>query len=139
MPYLANAGWMVDEVDVEIDAEKHYLRREEETRGAILAAVSAGSYHLVWLGTPCFSFSVLHLDEGRPRLRSRREPEGCTPIPARWKAYLAKYNGFVEMSLEVATAARQVGATFVVENPVDRGTRQPPHFSWRFESTCHCG
>ena len=80
---LRMAGWEVDEVDVQIDAEKHDLQRSDETREAVIAAVRAGCHRLVWLGTPCSSFSVLHLGEGRPRLRSTKEPEGRTPIPAR--------------------------------------------------------
>ncbi|KAL3893699.1 MAG: hypothetical protein SGPRY_014052 [Prymnesium sp.] len=128
---LRRAGWVVDEVDVQIDAERHDLRRQE-LREAVRLAVVDECYDLVWLGTPCSSFSVLHIGAGRPRLRSRKEPEGCTPVPARWKAYLEKHNEFVKFSAEVARAARKAGATYVFENPVDRGMRQSTHFCWRF-------
>ena len=44
-----------------------------------------------------------------------------------------KHNGFVELSAEVARAAVQAEATYVFENPVERGMRQSPHFSLRFK------
>ncbi|KAL3915109.1 MAG: hypothetical protein SGPRY_007371 [Prymnesium sp.] len=75
---------------------------------------------------------------GRPserrceRLRSREEPEGRQPMPARWRAYLAKHNAFVQLSAEIARQAQRAGATYIFENPVDRGMRQSPHFSWKF-------
>ncbi|KAL3912564.1 MAG: hypothetical protein SGPRY_008296 [Prymnesium sp.] len=137
---LARAGWVVDEVDTKVGGVKHDLSREQ-TREAILGAVEDACYDLVWLmGTPCASFSVLmHLDGKQERLLSRREPEGVTPVAGRWRAYLQKHNSFVQFSAAVAEAARGVGATYVVENPVDRGMKQSPHFRWRSGSRSPCG
>ncbi|KAL3910429.1 MAG: hypothetical protein SGPRY_009059, partial [Prymnesium sp.] len=46
-------------------------------------SVREGAYQVVWLATPCSSFSVLHLDGSMPRLRSRASPEGLPGLTER--------------------------------------------------------
>lgn len=119
----------MDEVDTLVGGEAHDLTRFE-LREAVCGAVRGGEYELVWMGVPCSSFSVLHVRVGGRQLRSRRQPAGVRPVPREWQAYLEKHNGFVRLATRVARLAWAVGATFVIENPVDRGMRQSPHFSW---------
>ena len=92
-------------MDVLVGGEAHDLTKVA-LQEAICEAVRAGEYELVWMGVPCSSFSVLHLQSGARRLRSRRQPAGITPIPAEWEAYLAKHNGFVRLAARVAELAR---------------------------------
>lgn len=123
-------GYQADDVDVLVGGQTHDVRKPA-VQSAILTAVRAGCYEVVWIGTPCSSFSVLHLEKGRPRLRSRQEPDGVREMPPRWKRYVGKHNEFVRFSAEVARAAWAAGATYVLENPVDRGLRGSPHYSHR--------
>ena len=80
-------GYRADDVDVLIGGRLHDVSRTE-VQCAILAAIRAGCYEVVWIGTPCSSFSVLHLERGRPRLRSRQEPEGVRGMPQQWRRYV---------------------------------------------------
>ena len=45
-----------------------------ESQQAILDAVRAGKYSIVWIGTPCSSFSLWWLDASMKQLRSREQP-----------------------------------------------------------------
>ena len=97
---------------------------------AVLAAVRAGTYAVVWIGTPCSSFSLWWLDASMRQLRSRERPGGVLGLPARERAYLRKHNALVDFSAELAMAAFMAGATFVIENPPDRGAPLSPLFRW---------
>ena len=92
-----------------------------ESREAILAAVRAIQYSIVWIGTPCSSFSLWWLDKSMRQLRSRERPMGVDGLPQRERAYLRKHNVLVEFSAKVALAAYEAGVTFIIENPLDRG------------------
>ena len=101
-----------------------------DARDRVLASVRAGKYAIVWIGTPCSSFSLWWLDASMRQLRSRERPEGLTSLPGRERAYLRKHNALVEFSAKVALAAFQAGATFVIENPPDRGKVGSHLFRW---------
>ena len=101
-----------------------------EARERVLASVRAGKYSIVWIGTPCSSFSLWWLDASMRQLRSRERPAGLPSLPRRERAYLRKHNALVEFSAQVALAAFEVGATFVIENPPDRGQLGSPLFRW---------
>ena len=101
-----------------------------ESREAILAAVRSGTYSIVWIGTPCSSFSLWWLDKSMWQLRSRQRPAGVAGLPPREQGYLRKHNALVEFSAEVALAAFEAGATFVIENPPDRGRPTSRLFRW---------
>lgn len=54
-------------------------------------------------------------------LRSRSFPEGTPGLCGRRAAYVAQHNRMVDASVSIARAAFHAGATFVIENPIDRG------------------
>ena len=88
---------IVDQVDpmcggLECDMALH------ESREAILAAVRANQYSIVWIGTPCSSFSLWWLDKSMRQLRSRERPMGVDGLPQRERAYLRKHNALVAFS-----------------------------------------
>jgi len=101
-----------------------------ESQEAILAAVRSGTYSIVWIGTPCSSFSLWWLDKSMRQLRSRQRPAGVAGLPPRERGYLRKHNALVEFSAKVALAAFEAGATFVIENPPDRGRPTSRLFRW---------
>ena len=101
-----------------------------ESREAILAAVRANQYSIVWIGTPCSSFSLWWLDKSMRQLRSRERPMGVDGLPQRERAYLRKHNALVEFSAKVALAAYEAGITFIIENPPDRGRPSSHLFRW---------
>ena len=55
---------------------------------------------------------------------------GVAGLPARERGYLRKHNVLVEFSARVALAAFEAGATFVIENPPDRGQPESHLFRW---------
>ena len=71
-----------------------------ESQEAILAAVRSGTYSIVWIGTPCSSFSLWWLDKSMRQLRSRQRPAGVAGLPPREQGYLRKHNALVEFSAE---------------------------------------
>eukprot|EP00965_Chrysotila_dentata_P179533 5928663-Pleurochrysis_carterae.AAC.1 len=59
-----------------------------------------------------------------PRLRTRREAEGASPVPREWARYLAKHNALATFSADLMTEAEAAGADWAVENPEDCGDRE---------------
>lgn len=98
----------------------------------ILSRAAAGEFSLVWIATPCKSFSVLWLGNNKPKLRTRRYPHEWRQAPLRWQAYLRKHNDLASLSAELALTAYRAGGTFVIENPADRGDRECKLFEERF-------
>ena len=94
--------------------------------------VRRGLFTVLWLAPPCSSFSVLHLGRARGRLRTREAPEGGRELVGPDLEYVRRHNELAERSATLARAAYEAGATFVVENPVDRGERRSPFFSRKF-------
>ncbi|KAL3926279.1 MAG: hypothetical protein SGPRY_003372 [Prymnesium sp.] len=66
-----------------------------------------------------------------PRLRSRAHPAGLPGLGETQRAYLERHNRLALITAEIALVAVEAGATYVIENPVDRGMRRSRHFSWR--------
>eukprot|EP00965_Chrysotila_dentata_P155682 5145205-Pleurochrysis_carterae.AAC.1 len=77
----------------------------------------------------CASFSVAHV----PQLRSRAEPEGVHPIPARWRRYVAKHNALATFTVDLIETAQAAGAAWMVENPADCGDRSGAAWWPRFD------
>lgn len=130
---LEHAGWHVDAVDTVLGGDLHDLLRAE-VQEVILRAGEQRRYQLIWLGTPCASFSVLWTQPSRPVLRDRLHPAGRPGLSPAWQLYVAQQNALASFSAAVALQAWEAGATFVIENPVDRGLRQSPHFRWAWRA-----
>ena len=84
----------------------------------------------LWLGVVCSSFSQLWLKRGRPRLRSRAQPDGISPMPAQWRSYINRANDLVARAETLAHAQWWVGNTYYIENPADVGFWASPFFKW---------
>lgn len=123
-------GCNVEEIDVKRGGHLHDVRRQE-LRDMLVRGVRRKAYDVVWIATPCSSFSVLWQDGTQGRIRSRSSPEGVQPLPRRWRAYVRKHNEFVRLTAELAAAAHTAGTTYIIENPVDRGYVGSPHFGWK--------
>jgi len=123
----------VDAVDTVRGGGPHDLSREE-TQEALLRAVERQRYQLVWLGIPCASFSVLWTQALRPTLRDRLYPSGRPDLPPTWQRYVMQHNALAGFSAAIALLAWEASATFVIENPVDRGLRRSPHFRWAWRN-----
>lgn len=132
---LANAlrarDYEVTTIDVAVGGAGEDLR-DPAVATDILSRVAAGEFPLVWIATPCKSFSVLWLDNNKPKLRSRSHPHEWRQAPLRWQAYLRKHNDLASLSAKLAQTAYQAGGTFVIENPADRGDRASSLFEERF-------
>ena len=122
-------GCHVDAVDVLVGGATHDVL-DPRTQQLLLDAARAGTYDLVWIGTPCSSFSVLWIDGHTVLPRARSQPEGVHPLPPRLAGYIKKHNAMADFSAALAHAVFDAGRTYVVENPVDRGMVGSPHFRW---------
>ena len=129
---------VVDGVDVLRDKVKHNVLAAP-TRAALLAAVRARVYEVVWIGTPCSSCSVLWLSGTERPPGSRPLPDGVRGLPAWQRRYLELHNELIAFSEELAMAAFEAGVTFVIENPVDYGAVGTTHFRWDRRATARCG
>ena len=78
-----------------------------------------GDFDVVFLATPCASYSISH----RPQLRKRKQPNGVKDIPLEWRNYLIKHNLLGELSARLIIAAHRAGVAWALENPADRGDR----------------
>ena len=126
----AHLGSAVVQVDLLHGGAAHDVA-SEDFREEIIRAVREGTFTIVWIGTPCSSFSLWWLDASMRQLRSRDRPEGLPGLPARERAYLRKHNAMAEFSARVALAAFEAGATFIIENPPDRGMIGSRLYRWR--------
>ncbi|KAL1520938.1 hypothetical protein AB1Y20_022498 [Prymnesium parvum] len=98
---LEQAGWRVDAVDTMLGGESHDLSCAE-VQEAVLQAVERQQYKLVWLGTPCASFSVLRTQPLRPTLRDRLHPSGRPGLPPAWQQYVTHHNNLANFSAAIA-------------------------------------
>ena len=121
--YLRSFGWRVVEVDILIGAEAHDVT-SHVVAATLITRTANGEFAAVFLAPPCSSYSVAH----RPKLRSAAQPEGITPIPSEWTAYLAKHNAITAAAFDIVEAALMAGADVLVENPADRGYVDGPAF-----------
>ncbi|KAL3922198.1 MAG: hypothetical protein SGPRY_004646 [Prymnesium sp.] len=83
--------------------------------------------------------SLIHLGDGRRRLRSRAEPEGVIPVPRRWRAYIKKHNAFVRFSAEAAGAAQETKATYIFESPCGHTHREVRAIGINVDGACRAG
>lgn len=124
-------GVAAEAVDVLDGGWRHDVLAPEVFR-KLLGRVQRRVYDVVWVAPPCSSFSVLHLRTGRERLRTRAEPEGVQRLSGQQREYVRPHNALAGKAAQLARAAFATGATYVVENPVDRGERGSEYFRVRF-------
>ena len=118
---LRTRGLRVEAYDTKAGGESHDVLRHG-LGDALVARTQRGDFDVVFLATPCSSYSVRH----RPRLRSRRHPEGLPSAPPEWRRYLDKHNRLAALTGRLITAAQAAGAAWALENPADRGDRASP-------------
>ena len=125
----------IDVCDTLTGGWRHDVMRAS-VRQQLLADVRAGKYEVVWLGTPCASFTRLWLSGDKRPPRSRRQPDGVDGLPGWQQRYVEWHNVFVRFTEELAQAAYDAGCTYVIENPVDYGQPGSPYFDWAAREHC---
>ena len=115
---LRRRGWEVTAVDTKLGGWSHDLTRKK-VADRLVSWVGGGGFDLVFIATPCASYSVAH----RPQLRSRRSPGRVAGVRPEWDAYLAKHEKLAEVSVRLIEAAHAAGCAWALENPADRGNR----------------
>lgn len=103
-------GCGVDAIDLCVGGAHRDLSKDRAS-SALEAAIEVRSYSVVWLATPCSSFSVLHLDGRRARIRWRECPAGlsCLNDSDHQKACLSRHNCLVLVSAQLALVAARGG------------------------------
>ena len=113
---LRARGVSVEAYDTKDGGTAHDVLRDE--LGHRLATrARRGDFDVVFLATPCASYSVVH----RPQLRAREQPLGVDGVPRRWRRFLDKHNRLAEVSAGIIRAATASGTAWAIENPADRG------------------
>ena len=118
-------GFHCIERDTVID-ESHNLVNDA-VFAEILQLIASGAIRGAVMGTPCSTFSVLRIPQndsrpaGPPQLRDRRHPMGVPDVPRQNLNELAVANLLVRRTVLIAQALADAGATFIIENPPDRG------------------
>ena len=113
---LRARGFHVTAIDTADGGTSHDVLRNG-LGAALEAQVRRGDFDLVFIATPCASYSIAH----RPRLRSRHRPTGVEYIPPQWRRYLQKHNSLCDLTARLISAAHEAGAAWALENPSDRG------------------
>ena len=116
---LRARGLGVTAIDTKLGGARHDVLRSE-VGDALLRRVRRREFDVVFVATPCASYSVAH----RPQLRTRRQPSGLSNAPPEWRAYLTKHNELARWSAELIGAAHAAGAAWALENPADRGDKR---------------
>lgn len=128
---LESRGCQVDALDIKLGGLHHDVLNPD-VLNRLIFDISRIKYNFVWIATPCASFSVFWLEQNRTTLRTRHSPLGAPSLPKRWRNYVNKHNRLVDASIQLARAAHSAGATFIIENPVDRGQPGSHLFEQRF-------
>lgn len=89
---------------------------------AIVAALRAGLYDAVFMGTPCNTFSVARMrrDGGPAQLRSLWHPHGMPWLRYWDRRAVALSDALVSTTVRVARAAAANGVCWAIENPPSR-------------------
>ena len=118
---LRQRGHTVVALDTKQGGWRHDVLRSE-VGGWAVDAVEAGCFDCIFAAPPCSSYSVRH----PVKLRSRASPEGVSPLPRGWEAYVAKHNKLAAFTARLIDAARAAEVPIAVENPADRGDDDSP-------------
>ena len=118
---LRARGITVEAYDTKAGGARHDVLRGGLGR-TLEARVRRGEFDMVFIATPCASYSVGH----RPQLRARRWPMGLPNAPEAWRHYIAKHNQLAGLSARLIGAAEAAGAAWAIENPADRGDASSP-------------
>ena len=124
---LRRAGARVTAVDIKLGGRAHNLLRPAVQK-LVRREVRAGHYDMVFVATPCESFSVANAGA----LRSKADPRG-EGAPPEFERYVRKHNAFARFTADVVLDAHRAGAQWAIENPADRGTRGAVAFWEEFE------
>ena len=123
------AGGIAKGVDTCLAGMKHDVS-DDVIFEDLCSLVASGAVKHLWLGVVCSSLSQLWLKKGRPRLRSRQQPDGIVPMPAQWRGYIARANVLIERAAWLAYLQWWAGNTYFIENPTDVGFWRSPYFKW---------
>ena len=121
------AGGSALGIDVTLGGRAHDVL-DDVVFDAIATFVTAKLARHLWLGIVCSSLSQLWLKAGRPRLRSRQQPDGIQPMPRQWQQYIARANLLIERGCALAMMQYLAGGTYYIENPADVGFMRSPFF-----------
>ena len=118
---LRERGVSVEALDTKDGGTAHDVFRDRLGE-RLVARARRGDFDVIFLATPCASYSVAH----RPQLRSRRLPLGVDRVPQRWRRFLEKHNRLADLSADIIRAATASGTAWAIENPADRGDETSP-------------
>ena len=108
---------------VGFDKRQGHDVRDPAVRDLVIHTCREGG-HLA-AGPNCRSFSSLRDITCEPT-RSRLEPWGLEPMPARWKAYIDGENFHITLTAEAAAIVFEGGGDFIIEQPADYGNPDHP-------------
>jgi hypothetical protein len=123
------AGGIASGIDTRLAGANHDMQ-DDVVFDAVYRLVARGRVRNLWIGVVCSSLSQLWLKKGRPRLRSRRQPDGVYPMPPQWRRYIYRANKLIQRAEALAYVQWRVGGTYYIENPADVGCWASPHFKW---------
>ena len=130
---LRGRGAEVRAWDTALGGASHdMLRREVQLE--VLRMVREGGLDVVFIATPCKSYSPRHV----PRLRGRIgfEPLGLADVSAEWQEYIARHNELARFTGELIRACHAAGVPWLLENPADVGDEGGPAWWPRKRKCC---
>ena len=117
-------GLPIFEWDIRWGAEHDLLN--PRLQSLVRGWVRGGLVRLVWLGTPCTTFtSMQNMRKGGP-LRSRSHPFGVPGLPAHQQAAVTAGNCLLRFSISLLSICRRMGIPCMLENPHGSGIWQNP-------------
>ena len=120
---LAADGAEVTAVDVSLGGEAQDLARATVANHYLLR-IAAGEFDLVFIATPCESYSPNHTEA----LRTVGSPEGVLPLPERARGYITYHNRLAAFTAVAITTASRAGALVALENSAKRGDEASPAY-----------
>ena len=94
-------------------------------------------FRLVWMGTPCTTFTTMqNMRRGGP-LRTEKFPDGVVGLPPHQQAAVTAGNSFLRFTASILSICRRAHIPAIVENPHASGLWRHPVLApvWKWKET----
>ena len=128
-------GLAIFEWDIKWSSQHDLLSSKVQAK--VRGWVRGGLVRLVWMGTPCTTFTTMqNMRRGGP-LRTEKFPDGVVGLPPHQQAAVTAGNSFLRFSASILSICRRAHIPAIVENPHASGLWRHPVLApvWKWKET----
>ena len=128
-------GLAIFEWDIKWSSQHDLLSSKVQAK--VRGWVRGGLVRLVWMGTPCTTFTTMqNMRRGGP-LRTEKFPDGVVGLPPHQQAAVTAGNSFLRFTASILSICRRAHIPAIVENPHASGLWRHPVLTpvWKWKET----